>query len=232
MAGTRVTWRAVRDRIHARILNGTYQPGDRLPRDLDIAQDLDCARTTVQRAMQDLSDAGLVERRRRGGTRVRPNPVTRAVLDIPVTRAEVEAQGGTYGYELVRQAREMTPNDVAATMELTRPRDLLRIEALHLANGQPYLFEDRWVCPETVPEILEVDLSRQSANEWLVMNNPYDRCDLKFYAEAADEALAEILRAEPGAALLVIERTTWIGGAPITTVKSVTRPGYRLLTRS
>lgn len=232
MASARVTWREVRDRIHDRILDGTYQPGDRLPRDIDVARDLDCARTTVQRAMQDLADSGLVERRRKGGTRVRPDPVTRAVLDIPVTRAEVEATGGLYGYQLVHRSEETSPRGVATAMELARPQGMLRVQALHLADSQPYIYEDRWICFETVPEIREVDLARESANEWLVMNKPCDRCDLKFYAEAADERLAEMLETAPGAALLVIERTTWIGGAPITTVKSVTRPGYQLLTRS
>ena len=232
MAPPRMTWREVRDRIHARILNGSYQPGDRLPRDIDIASDLDCARTTVQRAMQDLADSGLVERRRKGGTRVRPDPVTRATVDIPVTRVEVERTGGVYGYQLVRRSEEMAPRSVVAAMELTEPRPMLHAQALHLADNRPYIYEDRWISRDTAPEIAAVDLTRESANEWLVLNKPYDRCDLRFYAETAGDRLAEILATEPGAALLVIERTTWIGGAPITTVKSVTRPGYQLLTRS
>ena len=86
----RLSWKYVRDEIHHEILSGRYGPGDRLPRDADIANQLNCARSTVQRAMQDLSDIGLVERRRKGGTRVHPEPVTRATLDIPITRHEVE----------------------------------------------------------------------------------------------------------------------------------------------
>lgn len=66
-----------------------YKPGDKLPRDEDIAEELGCARSTVQRAMQDLNDAGIVERKRKSGTQVRPDPVTRATLDIPITRVEV-----------------------------------------------------------------------------------------------------------------------------------------------
>lgn len=232
MADRSVTWKDVRDRIHAQILDGTYLPGDRLPRDLDIARDLDCARTTVQRAMQDLSDSGLVDRRRKGGTRVRPDPVTRAVIDIPVTRAEVEQAGGTYGYQLIRRAEENAPRAVSVAMDGLGPNTMLHVEALHLADGDPYIYEDRWISGLSAPEIFDVDLARENANEWLVMNKPYDRCDLKLYAVAADRRLAEILETAAGAALLVIERTTWVGGDPITTVKSVTRPGYQLLSRT
>ncbi|GGH34781.1 transcriptional regulator, GntR family [Cribrihabitans marinus] len=229
---SRLSWKDVRDQIHDAILSGRYGPGDRLPRDVDIADELNCARSTVQRAMQALSDSGIVERRRKGGTRVRPDPVTRATLDIPITRREVEQKGGRYGYQLIRRVEAVAPRGVLAACELTEPRTMLRVEALHLSDGRPYIFEDRWICLETVPEIGDVDLTGQNANEWLVQNKPYSRCDLRFYAVSADDSVADLLDAEPGAALFVIERTTWIDAAPITTVKAIATPGYQLLTRS
>lgn len=227
----RHSWIDIRDRIHARILDRTYRPGDKLPRDEDIASELGCARSTVQRAMRDLSDAGIVERKRKGGTQVRANPVTRATLDIPVTRNEVERRGGVYGYQLLRQAVEDTPPSIMARFSLRQPVPMLHVEALHLADHRPYILEDRWICTETVPEILNVDLAEQSANEWLVHNKPYSRCDLKFCAMQADQTTARQLDAPLGAALFVMERTTWIGTAPITTVRAFTTPGYQLLTQ-
>ena len=231
-AENRMSWKDVRDEIHNAILAGRYGPGDRLPRDIDIADEMNCARSTVQRAMQDLSDGGLVDRRRRGGTRVRSDPVTRATLDIPITRREVEQKGGRYGYQLIRSQEMAAPRDVLAAFELTTQRPMLRIEALHLSDNRPYIFEDRWVCPSTVPEIRDLDLTRESANEWLVRNKPYSRCDLRFYAEAAEPEVADILGTKVGTAVLVIDRTTWIDTAPITTVRSFTAPGYQILTSS
>ncbi|WP_095589003.1 GntR family transcriptional regulator [Actibacterium ureilyticum] len=228
----RLSWKDVRDEIHDAILAGRYGPGDRLPRDADIAVEMNCARSTVQRAMQDLSDSGLVERRRKGGTRVRSEPVTRATLDIPITRREVEQKGGRYGHQLIRRTATDAPRSVLATFELTEPEPMLRVEALHLSDGRPYILEDRWISLRTAPEIRDVDLSAQSANEWLVLNKPYNRCDLRFYAISADPQTAELLQTDTGAALFVIERTTWIDAAPITTVKAITTPGYQLLTQS
>lgn len=63
---TRLSWTDVRDEIRMRILNRTYAPGDKLPRDEDIALELGCARSTVHRAMQELSQVGLIERKRKG----------------------------------------------------------------------------------------------------------------------------------------------------------------------
>lgn len=231
-ATARHRWQDIRDAIQGRILDRTWRPGDKLPRDEDIARELGCSRSTVQRAMQDLADAGLVERKRKGGTQVRPDPVSRATLDIPITRREVEARGGVYGYQLVERTIEDTPPRVAAAFGLSAPRRMLRVAALHLADQRPYIFEDRWVCVETVPEILDADLSRISANEWLVLNKPYDRYDLRLFAVEADARAARQLDTRAGAALLVMERTTWISGAPITNVRAVTAPGYQLITQS
>lgn len=227
---SRISWQEVRDQIRAEILNRTYSPGDKLPRDADIADQLGCARSTVQRAMLNLSDAGLVERKRKGGTHVRLDPVTRATLDIPITRREVERRGSIYGYNLIDQVRSETSREVAGKFELSDPKQMIRVRSLHLADHKPHIFEDRWICIDTVPEILNVDLARESANEWLVRNKPFTRCDLRFYAISADVETAQHLSIEKGSALLVIERTTWIGTAPITLVKAYTAPGYELLT--
>lgn len=228
----RVSWKEIRDRIHATILDGTYAPGQKLPRDEDLADRLGCARSTIQRAMQDLSDSGIIERRRKGGTRVRPDPVTRATFDIPVTRIEVEDRGARYRHQLISSAMVLPPDEVAAELELTAPYPFHRVRALHLADDKPYMLEDRWVCPRTVPEFAHVDLHQQSANEWLVRNKPYTRCDLRFYAIRATSDVARELATEPGDALFVMQRTTWSGTAPITTVQAIGAPGYQLVTRS
>lgn len=227
----RNSWIEIKRAIHGEILNSTFAPGDRLPRDEDWARELGCSRSTVQRAMRDLALRGVVERRRKGGTRVRRNPVTRATLDIPITRLEVEEAGGTYGYRLIKRRRMAPSAKVAERLGVARTTTLLRVEALHLSNGRPYVFEDRWISIETASEILDVDLEVESANEWLVRNKPFSRADLRFYAINANDRLARLLEAQANAALFVLERTTWTGEAPITSVTATAAPGYRLLTQ-
>ena len=227
-APARMSWTDVRDTIHARILDGTHRPGDKLPRDEDIAAEFGCARTTVHRAMQALAEAGVVERRRKGGTTVRTDPVARATLDIPITRLEVEARGARYGYQLIDLARAAAPPTVTAACELPAPHEMLRIRALHLADARPYIFEDRWIDLETVPEIERVDLTAVSANEWLVLNRPHSRFTLGIFARGASAEDARMMEVDDGTALLILERTTWIADAPITFVRATTAPGYRL----
>lgn len=228
----RLSWTNVRDEIRDRILDRTYAPGDKLPRDEDLARELGCARATVQRAMQDLSQIGLVERKRKGGTHVLTDPITRATFDIPIIRREVEQRGSKHGYQLISHEVETAPLPVMARFGIQQPVDMLHVRSLHLADNRPFIFEDRWIDIRSTPDILEVDLTRESANEWLVHNKPFSRIDVRFSAMNAEGESARHLATAIGDALFVIERTTWIGEDPITTVQAMAAPGYQLAAQS
>ncbi len=225
------SWQEIRDEIQRRILERSLLPGDKLPRDEELATEFGCARTTVQRAMRELAERGAIVRRRKGGTRVNEDPITRASLDIPITRIEVEQTGAVYGYTLESAERKLLTKRVAEQFGLQHRPKMLNVRALHTAGGKPYIFEDRWVSYDTVPEILDVDLAVESANEWLIRNKPYSRCDIAVYAVNASAAEARIMATRPAQALFVIERTTWIGAEPITSVRAVARPNYKMITR-
>ena len=213
-------------------MNATYGPGDRLPKDEELAEELGCTRATVQRAMRGLAESGVVKRRRKGGTHVRSDHVARATLSIPITRREVEQRGSCYSYRLIGIEEIEPPHSVTAKFDLSAPHEMLRVEAVHMADRRPYIYEDRWISTETTPEIRNVDLAVQSANEWLVRNKPYNRCDLRFYAERAGDLYGELFGTDANEALFVMERTTWQNERPITSVKAVTAPGYQLFTRA
>ncbi len=54
------------------ILGGTYQPGDALPGELELAQKYGVSRTLIREALKSLAAKGLIESRKKAGTRVRP----------------------------------------------------------------------------------------------------------------------------------------------------------------
>lgn len=226
------SWKVIRDEIRRRVRARELLPGAKLPSDQDLADAFGCARTTIQRAMTDLAQTGTVNRRRKGGTTIALYPITRTTFDIPITRLEVEGQGKAYGYFLVSREMATVPPAVAASFGLSKQVEMLHVTALHSADGRPYIFEDRWIAPDTIPEILDVDLSRESANEWLILNRPYSDCEVRFLAAKADRREADLLETAVDEALFVIERTTWIDSAPITMVRAVAAPGYQLTARA
>jgi GntR family histidine utilization transcriptional repressor len=223
-------WQAIRDEALRRIRTRQWLPGALIPHEADLAQELGCARATVNRALRDLAETGLIERRRKGGTRVVMTPLRRATLHIPVIRQEVEARGGAYGYRLLARAVLPAPDPIAAQLGLEPGTPLLHLRALHLCDDRPHVYEDRWISPETVPEALAVEWSRANANEWLVQNVPYTRGTLSLSAVGADRAMAEALQCAPGSALFTMQRITWKGAEPVTFVTQSFAPGYSLTT--
>lgn len=228
--GTLNNWQAVQAEVLQRIRRRIWKPGDLIPNEADLAQEFGCARATVNRALRALAGSGLLDRRRRAGTRVAIYPVRKATLDIPVIRHEIEGKGQRYGYSLLSQLRKIPPSPVYARMKLSNKAKLMHLKALHLADGKPYLFEDRWINIAAVRAVTKVDLSQQSANEWLVENAPFTSGDIAFTAEAADVETAEILHCSEGEAIFVIERSTWSNSMAITFVRLLFVPGYRMQT--
>lgn len=225
---TAITWQSVQAEALRRIRSREWPPGGQIPHEADLAAELGCARATVNRALRDLAEAGLLERRRKAGTRVPLNPVRKATLDIPIIRLDVEGRGQTYGYRLLTQRNATPPPEVCTALSLQTGTQMIHILALHLADAAPFCLEDRWINPTTVPEIATADLATISANEWLVQNAALSTGSFAFGAIAAPDDVAAHLNCGSGAPLFTLDRTTWAGAAPITSVRLCYAPGYQM----
>lgn len=222
-------WEDVRAEVLRRIRARDWQPGALIPGEEALAAEFGVARATVNRALRDLAGAGLLERRRKAGTRVALLPVRRATLEIPVIRQEVEARGQAYSFRLLALRDAVPPVPVAGQLGWGPDATKLYLETLHLADGKPYAHETRWLEPAVLPDP-RPDFSAISANEWLVTHVAYATGDIAFSAETADARGAEVLGVPNGSAVFVTERTTFSAQGAITFVRLVHAPGYRLVT--
>ncbi|MEV0616332.1 GntR family transcriptional regulator [Nonomuraea sp. NPDC050404] len=58
----------IRKALEARIRDGQWGPGTRIPTEVELCEEFGVSRITVQRALRDLADAGLIVRFRRRGS--------------------------------------------------------------------------------------------------------------------------------------------------------------------
>ena len=223
-----VTWQEVRDEALRRIRARDWAPGAQIPNEADLAAELGCSRTTVNRALRDLADAGWLERRRRAGTRVALAPQPRAQLAIPLIRQEIEARGQVCAHALIRHERAPMPAAIRAALSLGDTTQGWHTQTLYLADARPFAVEDRWVNPDAAPGYDSAPLDRMSPNEWLVRNVAFAQGTLDYGAEAADPETARHLGCDAGAAVMVLDRRTFGPDAGITRVRLVHAPGYRL----
>ena len=213
-----------------RISDRRWRPGDLIPGDVELAEEFGCARATVNRALRDLADLGLLDRKRKAGTRVALNPVRRATVEIPVIRQDVEARGKAYSHDVLDR-KDLAPSAALQHQyDLQAATPLLGLWTLHRADTYPFAYEERWVNLAVVPDIANADLGTLSANEWLVRNTPLSRGEFTFSACNATQAESRVLNCDPGAALFEVNRTTWVMDDPITAVRLVYAPGFSMKT--
>lgn len=224
------TWRSVQEEVRRRIHAREWKPGDLIPNEADLASEFGCARTTVNRALRALADSGLLDRRRKAGTRVARQPVAKATLEIAIIRHEVEERGRRYGYQLIARDVAVPPVGVSGAMKTGATETLLHIRALHLADNAPYALEDRWINTRTVPGALKEDFEAISANEWLLEHVPFTGGDITIEACRASAPVAEHLACADGEALLTLDRMTWDHDRSVTRVRVCFAPGHGMRT--
>lgn len=227
----KATYKDVKSDILSKITKGEWAPGSLVPNEVDLAATYGCARATVNRAMRELADDGLIERRRKAGTRVRMTPIRQARFDIPIVRAEIEEKGAEYRYSLVSSSIEPAPDWLRARLKLSDKSKVLRLVCMHYADGDPYQHEDRWISLTSLPQAQTVDFSDVGPNEWLVSTILFSDVEISFSAGLADQRLTDYLTCAIGDPVFTIERSTWWEGHAVTYVRLTYRPGHRLTTR-
>lgn len=221
-----MTWQAVQDVVLERIQNGIWPEGELIPTETELAVELGCARATVNRAMQALAETGVVERRRKVGTRVTVHPKVQLVRSL--LRRELEAAGRTYGYRLVSAVEDQPPADVAAAMLLRTSETLLRSRALFLGDDQPYCCEERWTNTYSAPGLTAGVLESTSACEWLLGHVPLNRATTSLGVAVADEKfIAPLLNVPAGEPVLMLERLEWLNNMPVSHYRRYFPPDHR-----
>lgn len=226
-----ISWRSIQEELLRRINEREWPPGILLPNEAELAVEFGCARATVNRAMRELAEDGIIERKRKSGSRVRSSPLRQARFDIPVVRREVEGQGRSYRYALVRSEVIEAPEWLRARLALAPGDPVRHLVCLHFADGAPWQHEDRWINLGLLPQARTADFSASGPTEWLVSQIPFSAVEISISATAADAALAAHLDCGIGDPLLTTERLTRWNGETVTYVRLVHRPGHRMTTR-
>lgn len=209
-----VTWQAVQDVVLERIQDGTWPEGELIPTECELALQLGCARATVNRAMQALAESGVIERRRKVGTRVANHPRVQLVRSL--LRRELEGAGHLYGYRYVSSGDRIPPAEVAQAMLLRTSEQLFFNQTVFSSDGQPYCCEERWTNTYAAPGLNAEVLRDNSACEWLLRNIPLNRASTAISVRTADaQFIAPALNVKTGDPVLQLERLEWLNNMPV-----------------
>lgn len=212
--------------VRGEILSGRWPPGHRIPPEHTLLQWFSTTRATVSKALTKLTEAGLLERRRKQGTIVAQSTESHAVIGFLDIRKEIEAKGREYSYRVLRSTKIIAGPKTAAWPEVPAGTPILHLQAVHSGFGKPEVLEERFINLEAAPDAIHADFEAETPNIWLLARLPCTRLRHSIKAEIATAEQAQQLQIPANGPLLVSRRRTWADALPVTCVKLI-YPGER-----
>lgn len=222
----------LRDRLAARIAASEWQVEEALPSENVLARETGLSVGTVRRAIQQLVDEGLLERRQGSGTFLRKPAFEANLFRFFALHDRVEARTIPVS-RLILRARKIAP---AAVAGILGTEACIRIDRLRLLGNDPVLFEEIWL-----PEAKFSGIETEPESEIGPLLYPFYLERYGIFIASADEevsfasaakSVASRLGLEEGDPVAVIERTAFtVDGSPSEWRRAI-GPAHRFRYRS
>ena len=179
------------------------RPGAPLPSEAELCERFSVSRMTVRQALQELTNDGLVERRRGQGTFVAHRPVHRRPGVFLSFTEEMNRRGMQATSRLLSAGMDDPRRSEVLDLGLAPDSQLVRIVRVRLADGVPVALEDAALVPE-LGAVLEEDLGGGSLHDALERRGVVaTQATGTITARLARASETELLDLAPQSALLV-----------------------------
>ena len=209
---------ALEAQIATGIASGEFPVGSQLPTEDRLIQRFAVSRTTVRKAIQNLSDRGLVEIRRGTGTFVAQPRITQELTELTGFVEDMDALGHAATARLIDRMVVAADADAAEHLALAVGTRVMRIRRVRLANGVGMSLDETYLPLEIGEKIVTHNLEAEPI--FTLLEQRYDiplvEAEYKLEAVAADHDVAAALEVEAGSPIFLIERTSYtVGGQPV-----------------
>lgn len=243
-------YQRIKESILKNIHSGKWQAGEAIPTEYALADRFSVSRMTVNRALKELSEERVLERRQGSGTFVAQQQYNHTVVEVRNIAADIRAAGKQYEAKVVNQQRlrvsdispriismftapmldekgdnttwdeDAEPSNLPNNKLLQRNNDdpIDEVEIVHIADGKPVQFEERWVDASLVPNFIEQNFSVINTSEYLIEQAPLQGGNYTIRAVAAPKKVATALQMEAGEPALLLSRQTYSAGRVVTFV--------------
>jgi len=198
--------------VLSHITNGDWPPLSRVPSENELVAQFGVSRMTVNRALRELTDAGVVTRLQGVGSFVAGPKAESAMFAVRSIRDEIVARGQTHTVDVLICEQVSARATTARQFGLPTGAELFHSRLLHLADGIALQLEDRFVNPVSAPDYLAIDFHVEIPHQYLMRVAPLQKTEHVIEAEAANKRVAKLLDAAPGDPLLTLTRRTWSRG--------------------
>ncbi|MFC3124667.1 histidine utilization repressor [Pseudoroseomonas globiformis] len=219
-------YQQIKAMILSRVASGEWGAEDRVPSENELVKLTGVSRVTVNRALRELADAGLLVRVQGVGTFVAGAKPQSSMLELRDIAEEMAERGAAHSTRVLDLGRCRADAALAAAFGVPVDVELFRCRLIHSENGVPVQFEDRMVNPVIAPAFLEQDFTRLTPYRYLTSCAPAERVEHVVEACHPDPLIAEALGIALDEPCLLIHRRTW-SWQLVATRALLTHPGSR-----
>lgn len=231
-----LAWQRVREALLHIIEDPALVPGDRIPSERKLSEQLGISRMTVRRGVEDLVLSGVLERDSTSGTRIAAPRITRP-LDTTqsFSMSEVVSRAGAApgGRLLFFESARATPR-VAQRLKLQPGAELFVLRRLRTADGAPFCVETSYLPADQVPGLAAADLL-ENASLYALLRTRYGirtaRRSGEISVGTVDAQDAELLGLRAEASVLLYSSTiSDVDGRPVEYMTSINHPEHVVFT--
>lgn len=182
---------------------GWLQPGERLPRERELAEALGVSLAPVRQAMADLTKEGYVNRTRGKGTFVRDRKLVEKIQILGSFHDSVR-RPGLDPTVLVLSSDFVSPSHEIAVALALRGQQAWCLRRLALLDGEPLALLTAWLPPRYARGVIDQDLGEGSLYEALARVHGVEMTAADNVVEVDHAGLgdAELLGLAPGSPVL------------------------------
>ncbi len=198
----------VKDVLRARIKNGMWRSGDRLPSEAELCEMFGVSRTVIRQALQDMIHEGLIKRRKGKGSFVAPNKISEQLVQkLTGFYQDMIEQGLEPTTHVLEQAVVPAEDEIAGHLGIAPGESVIKIVRLRSVQSTPIVLVTTFLPYALCPQLSEDDLSNQSL--YALLENRYGltiaRGRRTIQAVLAEGQEAKLLEVQKGAPLFRLD---------------------------
>jgi GntR family transcriptional regulator len=203
----------VKEAVRALITGGKLKPGEMLPSEFGLSEQLGISRLVVHRAYRELVTEGLLIRKRAKGTFVAPLIKRGFKVSGPLFSVTEELSADDLEPSNAILLQEVVPaaEEIRTGLKLREGALVIHLRNLRLAKQLPLAIEEMYFSLDRFPALADTDLNNRSV--YLVLDELYDA-----HPQEALDLISADLATSQEARLLGINT-----GAPVMRVKRVSK---------
>ena len=146
-----------------RIKNGDYQEGQLIPKEVDLAEQLNVSRPTVRHASRNLVQAGYLERRKKRGTIVTQTKIKQQFTHVIESyNTEIQNNGLVAKTQVLNFSTEKASDEVAEALTIKPNTEVYKLVRLRSADNKPVVFVVTYLPIAQLPDLQKIDFTHHS----------------------------------------------------------------------